>query len=193
MNTQRQVHRIARLLGVESAELSALDDVPPEDLRRLHTLLADAVVAPSRPSYRRLAAMAGTLPATATAKLASRFMPASAGARITEEIDADYAVQMVARLPVDYLLDVSVAMDPHRCADVLLALPHERLAEIAAGLFERDELVVLGEFAGVLDDDAFRAVVEASDEVDVERLMPWLDPEDRARVRSSRSPRPNRE
>lgn len=172
---RRQLVRIARLLDVEERHLRALAGLPLDDLRLLHDRIFDQVCDRGSERYRRLAGLSGTLPVAATAKLAHRFMPPVVGARATEAIDPDYGVQMVARLPLDYVVDVALLLEPGRASELLRALPAERIAEIAAVLFERDELVVLAELASVLTDEALQAAIEATEPADLARLAPWLD------------------
>ena len=173
--TAPQVGRIARLLEVDPVEVRGLDVVPPDELRRLHDQISHVLFADGRVRFARVASLSKTLPAPVCGKLAELFLPAAIAARVAELLEPDKARDLVTRVSVRYLADISMVLDPVRSRPVLRAIPPTRIGEVARELFRRGEYTAMAEFAGVIDVEALFAALGAATPRDLLELVPLLE------------------
>src|SRR5262249_52514320 len=151
---------------------TGLDTLPEPELRRLHDQISHALFADGQARFARVANLSKSLPAPVAGKLAERFLPAVLAARVTELLEPAKARDLVDRVAVPYLADVSVALDPVRSRPVVEALPAERIGEVAGELFQRGEYVTMAEFVGTLAPDALAAAMRAATPHDLLALLP---------------------
>jgi hypothetical protein len=173
-----QLGRIARLMHVEPAEITGLDAIGENDLRTLHDQINESYFAEGREQFARIAALSKVLPGSVAGKLAERFLPPQLGARTAEQLEPARARDLVSKVSLRYLADLSLALDPARSRPVLQAIAPERVAEVAAELFGRQEYAAVSELAGSVTPAALAAALaEASpdDLVAVVPLLVWTD------------------
>jgi hypothetical protein len=158
-----EVDKLSQTLGVESATLAFLLDVPSDQLRTLRVAIYERLYREDRVLFRRLAAFAAKLPPWLAVRLAQRFGPLVA-ARMTTEIVSRHAVQVAQRLPLAFAADVAANLDPRRAHDLLAQLPTARIVEIAGELTRRRDYITMSRFVEFLPEDAIRAVVDATED-----------------------------
>lgn len=177
-----QIGRIARLLGIDSDDVQGLDGIGDDDLRALHDLISHSLFADGQQRFARVAALSKMLPGAVAGKLAERFLPAALAARVAELLEPAKARELVTKVSVGYLADLSLALDPVRSKPVVQAIPAARIGAVARALFERGEYATMAEFAGTVTLDALFAALEvatARDLVEVVPLLVWNDNIDR--------------
>lgn len=170
-----QVARIARLLGVPPQEVQGLDGVPTPDLRELHDQISGALFAGGHRRFAGMAALAGSLPAPAVAKIAEKFLPAFLAARVAELLEPAQARELVRRVSIGYLADIALALDPVRSRPVVQAIPAPRIGEVARELFARGEHGVVAEFITVVGDDGLAAALSVAGPDDLAMIQPYLE------------------
>jgi hypothetical protein len=173
-----QIVRIARLLATDPGEIQGLDDVPDADLRALHDQISESYFAAGREGFSKVVGLSRVLPTSVAGKLAERFLPPVFGARTAELLEPAKAADLVTKISVRYLADLSIALDPTRARPVVRAIPPSRVGEVAAELFRRHEYVAMAEFAGTVTPQALAAAIEAADGQDLLEiigLIAWND------------------
>lgn len=171
----RQIVRIARLLGVPPGEVVGLDGLSESELRALHDQISEALFADSRARFARVAGLSKTLPAPVAGKLAERFLPPVLAARVTELLEPERARDLVDRVSLPFLGDLTIALDPARSRDVVAAIPAARIGEVAGELFRRGEHAVMAEFVGTIGAEALAATVHAAGPRDLLALAPLVE------------------
>lgn len=178
MNSNRvrnpQIGRIARLIAVEPGEIQGLDDVPEADLRALHDQIGEVYFAEGREQFARVAGLSKVLPGAVAGKLAERFLPPQLGARSAEMLEPAKAKDLVNKVSVRYLADLSLALDPARSKPVVQAIPAPRVGEVAAELFRRKEYAAMAEFAGTVTLEALFAALDVASGRDLLEVVPLL-------------------
>jgi muconolactone delta-isomerase len=177
-----QLGRIARLLGVAADDVQGLDGVPDGELRELHDLIGHAIFADQQANFVRVAGLSKVLPGAVAGKLAERFLPPTLAARIAEHLEPAKARELVGKVSVGYLADLTIALDPTRSAPVVRAIPARNVAPVARELFGRGEYAAMAEFAGTVTLEALFAALEvatARDLLTVVPLLEWNDNIDR--------------
>ncbi|MGI8679963.1 MAG: hypothetical protein ACR2LX_15030 [Jatrophihabitans sp.] len=173
-----QLGRIARLLAVDVADVHGLDGIDDDELRALHDLIGRALFADGQQRFARVAGLSKMLPGRVAGKLAEKFLPPALAARVAELLEPAKARELVTKVSVGYLADLSLALDPTRSKPVVQAIPPARIGEVARELFARREYATMAEFAGTVTLEALFAALEvasARDLLEVVPLIAWND------------------
>ncbi len=173
-----QLGRIARLIVVEPDDLQGLAAIPDDDLRTLHDLIGETYFAEGRAVFARVAGLSKVLPGVVAGKLAERFLPPHFAARTAEMLEPARARDLVTKVSVRYLAELSLSLDPTRSRPVVRAVPPARVGEVATELFRRGEYAALAELASTVTVDALSAalaVATGRDLLEVVPLLVWSD------------------
>lgn len=154
-----ELAKLAHQLGVDAEDVAFLDAVPAADLRTLRTAIGEALFQSDRHHFSRMVALARAVPVPLAARISVLALPPLLAARSAELFEPDKAVELVGRLPVDYLTAVSSAMDPARSPEVIAAMPPDTVAAVGRRLAERREWVVMGAFVSHVGADALATTV----------------------------------
>jgi hypothetical protein len=155
-----ELDKLAHQLSVDPAELDFLGPVPVEDLRELRAQIGEALFQADRHHFTRMAALAKAVPIAVATKVTVLALPPLLAARTAELFEPKKAVEMVVRLPLGYLADVSAVMDPGRSPEVVAAMPPDTVAAVGTELASRSEWVVMGAFVSYVSAPALRATVK---------------------------------
>jgi hypothetical protein len=154
-----ELQKLAHCLAVEPAELGMLADVASGDLRALRKQIDNALFEADKHLFARIASLSKVVPVAVAAKMTEFALPPLLAARSAELIEPAKAGEMVKRLSVDYLADVSARLDASRAPEVIAKIPPETVGTVARVLARRQEWVVIGGFVAVVTPDALRASV----------------------------------
>jgi hypothetical protein len=177
LELEAEILKLARLLERDPESLSYLARVPSADLRSLRERVTEVLFTAHEPALKRLAAASRLLPVGLVASLGQHTFGPMLAARITGLLDPERAVDVAARLPVDFLADAAIELDPRRASAVVAGIPAKRISQITAELARRGEYVTMGRFVGHLNDASLAAALEVLD--DEELLQTLLVMEDR--------------
>jgi hypothetical protein len=180
LEARAEILKLARLLERDAESLSYLAEVPAADLRALRERVTEVLFTAHEPALRKLAAASRLLPVGLVASLGQHTFGPMLSARITGLLEPTRAVDVASRLPIDFLADAAVELDPRRASAVVGGIPPQRIAEITGELARRREYVTMGRFVGHLDDAALGAALDALDDEDL--LHTLLVMEDRPDV-----------
>lgn len=167
--------KLGHVLGVAPERLSALADVPAQDLRTLRRQVGEALFRADRQHFVKVAALSKAVPTAIAAKLTEHALPPLLAARTAELLDPQRAGELVKRLPDAYLADVAVVMDPARSPEVIAMIAAERVARVAVELARRGHWVVIGGFVSHVSHDGLVASVRRFDGEQLLRISFVLD------------------
>ncbi len=85
---------------------------------------------------------------------------------------------MAARLPIGFLADVAIELDPRRASEVIGRIPPEQIAAITRELIGREEYVTMGRFVGHLGQDAIVSAVGVINDTALLRVAFVLESKD---------------
>ncbi|MBV9311284.1 MAG: hypothetical protein JOZ73_10645, partial [Solirubrobacterales bacterium] len=165
-----EIVKLARLLEREPESLSYLDAVAPEEIRVLRDQTTEVLFKANGTTLTRLAAASRLLPVGVVATIGERAFGPRLSARMAALLDPDRAVEMASKLPVEFLADVAVDIDPRRAKDLLAGIPPDQVAAITRELARRQEYVTIGRFVGQLPDGAIRAGLDELDDATLLRV-----------------------
>jgi hypothetical protein len=178
-----QIGRIARLLHLDPLEIQGLHDVPDADLRIFHDQISKTLFAEGQQRFARVAGLSRTIPGPLAGVLAVKFLPPVMAARVSEMLDPAKARDLIGRVPIGYLAEIALALDPVRSKPVVQKLPPEPIGRVAKELFGRREYATMAEFVGTVTVEALVAAFEvatAHDLLAVVPLLEWNDNLDKA-------------
>ncbi len=176
--TRAEILKLARVLRRDPDQLGYLDKVAPGDLRELREQVTEVLWSAQSQAFARLAAASRVLPIRVVAAIGERAFGPVLAARISGLLDPGRAVEMANTMPIDFLADVAVELDPRRSGPVITRIPAERIAAITRELVRRHEYVTMGRFVGHLDERAVTAAVEQMDETTLLQVAFVLESKD---------------
>jgi hypothetical protein len=170
-----ELRKLAHVLDVDPSRLDMVAGLPPDDLRTLRKQVGEALFQADRHYFVRMAALTKTVPGAVAAKLTEAALPPLIAARTAELLEPHRAADLVGRISEKYLADVSTYMDASRAAEVVAAIPADRVAAVAAELAHREEWIVIGGFVAQVTHEALAASVAKFDGEQLLRIGFVLD------------------
>lgn len=163
-----EVEKLCRVLDCSADELAGLDALSVEQLRTLREQISAALFDEHADVFRRLAESSKLLPTAISAKLSKSVFGPLFSARISGLLPVDRAVAIARKLPVEFLADLTMHMDPRSAKPLLREMPIDLIIASAEELAEREEYVTMARFVDALRLDA---VLEVSERLSDEQLL----------------------
>ena len=173
-----EILKLARLLRRDPEGLQYLEQVPADDVRKLREQVTELLFTAQGSALSRLAAASKLLPIRVVATIGERAFGPVLAARISGMLDPGRAVEMANTMPIEFLADVAVELDPRRASDVIARIPPDRIALVTRELIRREEYVTMGRFVGHLPDASVRAAFDVLDDVALLRVAFVLESKD---------------
>jgi len=173
-----QLGRVAHVLGVDGDDIVGFDEIPEDDLRLFHDQISHVLFDAHHARFATVAALSKVIPGPLAGKLSERFIPPALAAHIAVLLEPARAEDLVKRVSISYLCDVTLHMDPVRAKPLAQAISTDRVGEVARALFDRKEYAAMAEFAGTVTVDMLYAalgVATPHDLLAVAPLMVWND------------------
>jgi hypothetical protein len=170
LETQAEIAKLARLLGVEPTQLQYLADLPSADLRHFRDSVTDRIFGNDAHHLGRVVTASKLVPIPVAAKGAQHAFGPLLCAALSGLIEPSRGVATAARLPDDFLAEASIDMDPRRSAGVIAAMPPQTVAKVGRILLDRHEYVTMGRFVGVLPEASVRAAAPEMSDADLLRI-----------------------
>lgn len=171
LRTRAELVKLARLLDLDTGALAYLEPQGAADLKELREGISAALYDEHRGLYQRIAGASKLLPAALTAKIAERAFPPVISARVSAELPADRAADLAKRMPVSYLADVCVDLDPRKVKSIIERIPVDRSIKVATELVHRDEHLTLGRLIDAASDEQLLAVAA---KVESDEALVWI-------------------
>jgi hypothetical protein len=168
--TRAEIVKLARLIGREPDSLSYLESVPADEIRALRDHTTEVLFRANGSTLSRLAAASRLLPVGLVATLGERAFGPVLSARIAGLLEPSRAVEMAEKLPITFLADIAIDIDPRRAKDVIAGIPPRRIAEITRELARRQEYVTMGRFVGQMPDGSVAAGLAELDDAALLRV-----------------------
>lgn len=141
LQARAEILKLARMLEREPSSLSYLEDLPVADLRILRDQITELLSRADGAAMGRLAVAAKLLPAGLSATMSERAFGPVLSAQLAGRLEPSRAIDVAAKLPIDFLADVAIELDPRRTSEVIAGIPPRRIGEITGELIRRGEWV----------------------------------------------------
>jgi len=136
--------KLARALGTTQDEVEFTTPLGADGIRELRERVVGALYDEHRAAFRRVAVITRTLPMSVNVRITLRAFPPLLAARIAGEMAPERAAELANRLPVEYLAEGCVHLDPRRAAPLISRLDPDRVLAVVAELVDRGDFVTLG-------------------------------------------------
>jgi hypothetical protein len=158
------VRKLARLIGVDAEDLAYFERLEGQAIRDLRDQVTVALFDADRQMLQRVAVATKLIPAKLAAVIGERAFGALLCARITGLLDPGRAVDIAKHLPVTFLADLCLHLDPRSASRVIGEMPPATVAAIATQLVAREEYITMGSFVGHLSKAALLAALDVVDD-----------------------------
>ena len=180
IESRAEAAKLARLLRLDGPEaLAFVYGVPAEELRRYREELTDLLFDGDRLTFQRLANAARLLPARTAARVAQRALGPLICARVTGLVEPSRAADIARSFSVEFLAQLAAELDPRRAIDVITAMPHDAVCDVAVAMAADGEHVAMGRFVAHLDRAALLDCIARLGDEDLLRVAFVLEDEDR--------------
>ena len=164
--TKAELVKLAHTLEVTPEDLRFVATLDHHQLRRLRERVVAALYDEHRTAFQRVATVTRLLPTPVNVRITLRAFTPYLAARVAGEMAPDRAAELADRMPVDYLAEASVHLDPRRAGPLVARMRPDRAVAVVLELVGRGEYVTLGrlldaatswlvdEVATVVSDDA---------------------------------------
>jgi hypothetical protein len=166
--TRAELVKLAQVLGTTTDEVAFAAVLPHEDIRRVRERVVATLYDEHRHAFQRVAAITRVLPTSVNVRIALRAFPPLLAARVAGEMHPDRAAELADRMPVDYLAEACVHLDPRRAAPFVQRLRPDRALGVVTELVVRGEYITLGR---LLDTATERVIRDVAATVSAEALL----------------------
>lgn len=160
LDVHGEIIKLARELGLEADELAFLAQAGRDDVHRLRVAVEDSLDERNGGIYRRIEASSRLLPPAVAVRIARGSFPPLITGRVSELIPADRSSKFLEHMPMSYMGELLLYMNPRRMVATVQSLPISQMAPMIRELERRDEYVTMGRFLGVLTDEQIPGVLE---------------------------------
>lgn len=160
--------KLARALGTTTDEVAFAATLPHEDIRRVRERVVATLYDEHRAAFRRVATIAGALPTAVNVRITLRAFSPLLAARIAGEMTPERAAGLADRMPVEYLAEACVHLDPRRAGPLVAHMQPERVLDVVTELIAREEFITLGR---LLDTATERTIHDVAATVQTEALL----------------------
>lgn len=165
LETQAEVLKLERLIGVEEGTFCFLEAVDAAELRDLRERVTDSLFDAGGPALAKLGAAAKLLPSPIVANICESSFGPLLSARAAASIDPAKAVEVAGRMSPGFLTDTTIELDPRRVARIIAGVPPDLVEPVATELGRRGEYVTMGRFLAYMPDETLAvAMASISDE-----------------------------
>jgi len=150
LDTSAELVKLSQLLGVPSAELNYLENLPLPTLIKVRALTTDKLFNDGRKLFQKLASASKLLPAGVTATIGEKIFGAMLCARIASEMPYQRAVELADKMTIPFLAKVTLELDPRRVKDIIQNMPIAKLRAVATELLTQKHYIIMGGFVGYM-------------------------------------------
>src|SRR4051794_30527062 len=129
--------KLARALGTTPDGVAFAASLDAGDIRQLRERVVGALHDEHRTAFRRVAAITRMLTTSLNVRIALRAFTPMLAARVAGEMDPDRAAELANRMPIEYLAESCVHVDPLRAGPLISRVHPERVLAVVAELVDR--------------------------------------------------------
>jgi hypothetical protein len=166
--TEAELVKLARALDTNPDGVAFARALDPADIRRLREQVVAVLYDEHRAAFRRVSTISRVLPTPLNVRIALRAFPPLLAARVAGEMAPDRAAELANRMPIEYLAEACLHLDPRRAAPLICRIKPDRVLAVVVELVDRGEYIALGR---LLDAATDRIVLDAAAAISDEALL----------------------
>lgn len=168
LTTEGELIKLARALGTTPEQVSFAAKLGHTDIRLLRERVVGALYDEHRLTFQRIATVTRMLPTALNVRIALRAFSPMLAARVAGEMPPDRAAELCNRMPVAYLAEGCVHLDPRRTGRLIGRIDHDRVLAVVVELVDRGEFITLGR---LLDAASERIITDVAAIISDEALL----------------------
>lgn len=166
--TKAELVKLARALGASPDEVAFAATLPHTTIRLVREHVVATLYDEHRSAFQRVAMITRLLPTALNVRITLRAFPPLLAARVAGEMPPDRAAELANRMPVEYLTQACVHLDPRRAAALVHRVKQDRVLAVIGELVEQGDFITLGR---LLDSATEPIVREVAATVPTEALL----------------------
>jgi hypothetical protein len=166
--TRAELVKLARALRTTPEGVAFAAALDHDDIRLVRQRVIDALYDEHRASFQLVAAITRVLPTPTNVRIALRAFSPLLAARIAGEMEPDRAAALANRMPVEYLAEGCVHLDPRRAGPLISRIDPGRVLAVVLELAGRGDFITLGR---MLDAAAEQVVAGVAGAVSDEAML----------------------
>jgi len=143
--------KLARALGTTPDGVAFASSLGAMEIRRLREKIVAALYDEHRAAFRRVAAITRTLPTWLNVRITLRAFSPMLAARVAGEMAPERAAELANRMPIEYLAEGCVHLDPRRAAPLVGRMDPDRVLAVVEELVGRGDFITLGRLLDAAD------------------------------------------
>jgi hypothetical protein len=167
---QAELVKLARALNTTPAGVEFAASLDYGAIRRLRERVVGALYDEHRVVFRRIATITRLLPTALNVRITLRAFSPLLAARVAGEMAPDRAAELANRMPIDYLAEGCLHLDPRRAAPLISRVRSDRALAVARELVARGEYIALGRLVDAATERVVREVAAAISDQAVLRI-----------------------
>jgi hypothetical protein len=168
--TRAEIFKLARALGTTPEDVRFAESLDHGSIRRLRERVVGALYDEHRAAFQRVAMITRLLPTPLNVRITLRAFSPLLAARIAVEMTPERAAELANRMPVEYLAEGCLHLDPRRAGPLISRIHPDRVVAVARELVARGEFITLGQ---LLDVATERIVLDIAAVISDEALL-WV-------------------
>lgn len=170
-----EITKLSRLLQTDEKPLSFLEKESVASVRALREACNHALHQGDSKLFHRLAASTKLMPSALVAVIAKAAMGPTLCSRVTGLIEPDKAVDIAKRLPIPFLSQVTLELDPRRARAVLQRMSLDIIVAVAKQQVKDGHFITMARFVDDLTDEAIDAVADVLSDADILRVGAYVE------------------
>jgi hypothetical protein len=142
--TKAELVKLARALGTTVEEVAFAAELPHTAIRRVREQAVAKLYDEHKAAFQRVAMMARALPTALNVRITLRAFTPLLAARVAGEMPPDRAAELANRMPVEFLAEACVHLDPRRAGALVHRIRPDRVVAVVVELVERGDFITLG-------------------------------------------------
>lgn len=151
LDRQAELTKLSRVLAVEPEALAFLDGASVAGLREFRQAATHTLFDDGRETFRRLAKLSRLLPIPLLVRFTTSLVGPELAGRVASEMDPERAARMSSELPLDFLGEVCLHLDPERSREVIRGIEAACVRDVGLELLRRQEYICMARFVDILE------------------------------------------
>jgi hypothetical protein len=156
--TRAELVKLSRALGTTPEEVAFAADLPHATIRRVRERVVATLYDEHKAAFQRVAMVARLLPTALNVRITLRAFPPLLAARVAGEMPPDRAAELANRMPVEYLTQACVHLDPRRAAPLVHRIRQDRVLAVITALVDQGDFITLGRLLDAATEPIVREV-----------------------------------
>jgi hypothetical protein len=156
--TRAELVKLARALGTTPEQVAFAAELPHTAIRLVRERVVATLYDEHKIAFQRVAMITRVLPTALNVRITLRAFTPMLAARVAGEMAPDKAAELANRMPVQYLAEACVHLDPRRAAPLIQRVRADRVLAVITELIAQGDFITLGRLLDAATEPIVREV-----------------------------------